>query len=418
MYRKTPFYLISTVFIDLLGIGIMVPLFAPMILNVNSLLLPASTPFETRSIVLGFLLATYSLIQFFGAPFLGSISDRFGRKKILSLSLFGTMIGAFVTAFGIYSNNIFIVFLGRIIDGFTGGNTLIVYSSIADTTHERYRSANFGIIAMAFGLGFLIGPVIGGILSNSQIISWFSFYVPFIFTGFLTGINLCLVQLFFKETLKTPRNVKFDLLLGIKNLKKLYHMKNLRTILFVEFLLAFGLNFFIQFYQVFLIKKYGFDQTDIGYLFGYIGLWVAFTQGFINPLVVKKLHSYQILKFSPIMLSILFPFLIIFDDPKWIYLVVPIAAIFQGLNHPNAGAVISAEAKEGHQGEILGISQSVSSIAYSIPPIISGFLVSFNINLPTILASILTFSAWIIYINYFKPSKIDDRDNIPEISIG
>jgi DHA1 family tetracycline resistance protein-like MFS transporter len=386
-----------TVFLDLLGLGIVIPILPAVLLDPRSAVLPFSYDFSTRTLIYGFLIASYPLAQFFGAPILGTLADQHGRKKLLTVSLIGTLFGYVLFALGIIYNNIFLLFIGRILDGFTGGNISIAQSAIADISTEETKSRNFGLIGAAFGLGFIIGPYIGGKLADPSIVSWFTYATPFWLSVILTLINISLVLLFFPETLVNVRKVKVSALTGIKNIQKAFTYKDLRTMFLVGFLLTVGFNFFTQFFQVFLIGKFNFNQSKIGDLFAYMGLWIAVTQGAILRPLSKKYKPMSILSVSIILLALTFPLLLLPTKAFWIYLIIPFIAIFQGLTQPNSTAIISNLADKDKQGEILGINQSIMSLAQAIPPIIAGFVTSISINLPTIFAAGSTFVAWLIF---------------------
>lgn len=400
-----------TVFIDLLGLGIIIPILPAVILNPMAGLLPMDYSMSTRTIIYGFLIASYPIMQFFGAPTLGVLADMKGRKKILTLSIVGTFIGYVLFALGILTQNIWLLFIGRMIDGFTGGNISIAQSAIADISDETNRSRNFGLIGMAFGLGFVIGPYVGGKLSDPSIVSWFSFDTPFWFAAALTAVNLVLIFKNFPETLKTKKSGKIDLLAGIKNLNKAARNQKMRTIFIVIFLLTIGFNFFTQFFQVFLIGKYQFTASKIGDLFAYMGLWIAIAQGaFLRPLS-KRYSPEKILSISILLLAAVFPILLIPSEAIWIYAIIPFIAIFQGLTQPNTTAIVSSLTDASSQGEILGMNQSVVSVAQAIPPILAAFLTVININLPTLFAAGITLIAWFVFTLVFIRSKNNDINN-------
>lgn len=408
-YMKKKFTILPiffTVFIDLLGLGIVIPILPAVIINPMANMLPINYDFALRTIIYGFLIASYPIMQFFGAPILGVLADKYGRKKILLVSLIGTLIGYLLFAIGILNGSIWLLFIGRMLDGFTGGNISIAQSAIADISDQTNKARNFGIIGMAFGLGFVIGPYIGGKLSDPTIVSWFSFDTPFWLAVILTGINIILVFMLFPETLKTPKIGKIDLLAGFKNIKKAIHNEKLRTIFIVIFLLTIGFNFFTQFFQVFLIGKFAFTQSQIGDLFAYMGLWIAVAQGaFLRPLS-KKFSPEQIMSYSIVLLAMVFPLLLVPSKSIWIYVIIPFIAIFQGLTQPNGTAIVSGLSDETSQGEILGMNQSIVSLAQAIPPIIAGFLTTISMNLPTLFAAGSTLLAWVVFTIVFKKKKL------------
>lgn len=394
-----------TVFLDLLGLGIIIPILPALLLDPINGILPMTYSFSTRTLIYGFLIASYPLAQFFGAPILGSLADQKGRKKLLLLSLVGTVGGYAIFILGILTSNLYLLFLGRIVDGFTGGNISIAQSAIADVSTPETKSRNFGLIGMAFGLGFIIGPYIGGKLSDSSIVSWFSYATPFYLTILLATINVVLVALNFPETLVIKREVKVNLFSGFINIKKAFTFKDLRVMFLVVFLTTVGFNFFTQFFQVFLYGKFKFTQSQVGDFFAYMGLWIAISQGAIMRPLSKIFKPAKILSYSIVLLAISFPFLLIPHQRVWLYLVVPFIAIFQGLTQPNGTAIISNLVDSGKQGEILGINQSISSLAQALPPIIAGFVTAVNINLPTWFAAGSTLLAWIIFKGFFKGER-------------
>ncbi|MGA9517145.1 MAG: MFS transporter, partial [Trichococcus sp.] len=302
--------------------------------------------------------------------------------------------------------NIWLLFIGRAIDGFTGGNISIAQSAIADISDASNRAKNFGLIGMAFGLGFVIGPYLGGKLSDPSILSWFDFATPFWFAALLTALNIVMVLKRFPETLKNRKIGRIDPLAGVKNIRKALEIKKLRTIFAVIFLLTVGFNFFTQFFQVFLVGKFQFDQSQIGDLFAYMGIWIAVAQGaFLRPLS-KRFSPMKILSVSSILLAATFPFLLLPDQAVWIYVIIPFIAIFQGLTQPNSTAIVSSMSDRSSQGEILGINQSIVSLAQALPPILAAFLTTININLPTLFAAGSTLGAWIVFVFVFKRSKV------------
>jgi len=221
-----------------------------------------------------------------------------------------------------------------------------------------------------------------------------------------------LVVLNFPETLLMKKAGTINLFTGFTNIKKAFSFKDLRVMFLVVFLLTIGFNFFTQFFQVFLYRKFEFTQSQVGDFFAYMGLWIAIAQGAVLRPLSKKFKPAKIMRYSVILLAISFPFLLIPQDRIWLYLIVPFIAIFQGLNQPNGTAIISNLVNREKQGEILGINQSISSLAQAAPPIIAGFVTAVNINLPTWFAAGATLLAWLVFVVFFKGEKVSEKEII------
>jgi DHA1 family tetracycline resistance protein-like MFS transporter len=409
-----------TVFIDLLGSTIVLPILAPLFLDLQHGIMPIdisklSNPvvevaqiIKQRTILFGFLIASFPLAQFFGAPLLGTWADRAGRKKVLTLSLIGTLLGYLLFAIGVHYHLVWLLFFARILDGFTGGNISIAFSAISDVSTPETKTKNFGLIGMAFGLGFIIGPYIGGKLADPNLVSGFNFETPFWFAAILCLINILLVKMYFFETLKQVSQKAMNVFQGFQNIASAFTRPKLLSIFTVVFLMTFGFSIFTQFLQVYLIQKFNYNQSDIGDYFGFIGICIAITQGFITRALTKKIAPASAVTIFTLSLSIALLLILLPHQSMYLYLVSPLVALSQGILSPNLQTIVSNSGQAHEQGEILGINQSVQSLAQAIPPIVAGFVVSIHMNLPIMLASIFTFLAWITF-TFYHQKKFSSR---------
>lgn len=401
-----------TVFIDLLGVGIIIPVI-PAIFYEDGAFFSSGTSHSTISIYYGLLLASYPFMQLFGAPILGTLSDKYGRKPILNIALVGTLIGYLLFAYSIVSKNLWLMFFSRMLPGFTGGNISIIMSAISDISKDDERTRNFGLVGMAFGIGFIFGPMLGGVLADENLVSWFSHWVPFVFTAGLTLINIILVQVIFKETLKVKKEGKVAVFKGVVNIFKSFRIANLRVIFSVVLLFSVGFTFYTQFFSVYLIEKFGWTESNIGLLYGWVGIWLAITQG----LIVRKLsfnYSSKFLLFRSIPIVALGVCLLLIPKVGWAFFFInPIIAIGIGITSPNLTTVVSQQAGPEQQGEILGINQSMQSLGQLIPAAIGGILASVSISLPLIASGVMVLIAWATYIFLFRPRKVKKvSDNV------
>lgn len=410
MNKNVLFAVIFTVFIDLLGFGILIPVIPQLLANPASpfYLLPKGLSIQQGYIILGFLTAIFPFMQFIATPILGELSDRFGRKPILAISLFGTSLSYVLFAIGIITRNLPLLFISRGFDGITGGNIAVAQAAIADVSSPENRAKNFGLIGAAFGMGFILGPYLGGVLSDPSYVSWFNAATPFWFAAGLALINTLSVIYILPETLKTKgTELKLHFARSIKNIMRVFQMKELLPLFTTNFLFQAGFAFFTTFFSVFLITKFNFSQGSIGNYFAYVGIWIAITQGVITGRVTKKFGSYTILRYSLIGsgLFILAQFL---PNVWWELLIItPFFAICNGLSQANLTSLVSRSVGPEIQGEILGINASVQALAQTIPPIISGFIAAtLAARAPIVVSGITIILAGIVFILFVKQKSL------------
>ena len=392
-----------TVFIDMLGVGIIIPIVPTLFFDLDTSILPADMAASTRYILYGFLIASYPFMQFFGAPVLGALSDRYGRKPLILISLTGTLIGYLIFAEAVNSHNLIVIFLARMLPGFTGGNISIIMSALSDVSNEKTRVKNFGLVGMAFGLGFVIGPALGGILADSERVSWFSLSTPFLFTALLTVINIIFLKFNFRETLREKRKTAVNFLTGFLNIGKSFRTPHLRVIFSSVLLYSMGFAFYTQFFSVYLIQKFNYSPAQIGMLYGWVGIWLIITQGVIVRRMSGKIAPKKVIPISMIGVGIVMATLLIPNNPKFFYFINPLIAIFHGMTSPNMTSIVSTQAGKSFQGEILGINQSMLSLGNFFPPIIGGFLsaVNGNSSYPLMVSAMIIFVAWGLFVGVF-----------------
>ncbi len=402
---KPLFVIFMTVLIDLLGVGILVPVI-PILLadpTAKDFLLPANMSLDQGFILLGFLTAIYPFMQFLAAPILGQLSDKYGRKRLLAISLLGTSISYVLFAIGILTKNIPLLFISRAFDGITGGNIAVAQAAVADITTPENRVKNFGLMGAAFGFGFVVGPYIGGKLSDPSFVSWFNAATPFWFAAILSFLNVLSVFFLFPETLKhVKHDVKIMWTKSVSNIVKAANTKELRVLFSSFFLANAGFTFFTTFASIFLINRFGFDQGNIGDYFAFIGLCSILSQIFIVQKLAKKFKEYQILRYS-FFIWALVTLLFLLPREVWQLLIVtPLMPIAISLTQTNVTSLVSKSATADIQGEVLGINSSVQALSMSIPPVLSGFIAaSLTEEAPIVVAAIVIAIGAVLFAKFY-----------------
>ncbi len=400
---------LATVFIDVLGVGILIPVLPQLIFRIFE---PAGYSYKSSLIILGWLTAIYPLMQFLATPILGQLSDRYGRRKVLSFSLAGTALGYVLFAIGIITKNIPLLFFARGFDGITGGNISVARAVIADTSTPAKRTQSFALMGAMFGIGFVIGPYIGARLAAPNIDffglfhtpHWFGPATPFWFTAIISAINTCLVLMFLPETHKhIIKALRLTWTKSLDNIRKAATSPGLRVVLTSEFMFWGGFTFFTTFFQILLIKKLGFKVNNIGDFFAYIGICIAVTQAILIPILAKKLKNYQVLKIGFLGLSVALLLMLWPKNTTQLLLVAPFIAIFNGMVMANVSALVSLSADAKIQGEVLGIEASVQALAQAIPAIIAGYVATLGINTPVQVGAAIVFVGWLIYMIFYRP---------------
>jgi DHA1 family tetracycline resistance protein-like MFS transporter len=359
-FTKPLITIFITIFIDLVGFGIAIPVLPDY----------AKNEFGASPFVIGWLIASYSMMQFVSTPFLGHLSDRYGRRPVLFASLLGTSAAALITGL---STTLPLLFFGRIFDGITGGNISTAQAYIADITTKENRAKGMGLIGAAFGLGFIFGPAIGGILSK------FGSHTPFFFVSALAFANAVLLYFILPESRKFGEN-EATVKRGNRFGELIDSVKDSRfgivTLLYFLLVVAFSImtTVFVQYTSF----RFGYTPEQNGYLFAFIGILAIILQGGVFARLVERFGETWLVVIGCVLLAGSF-FAVPFVGPAaggLTALLIGIAffSIGNSLSSPALTSLASKEAHEESQGKTLGILQSAASLARAIGPALSAFL--------------------------------------------
>jgi DHA1 family tetracycline resistance protein-like MFS transporter len=361
MKRSPLLVIFITVFIDLIGFGIVIPVL-PFYVE--------GTKFNASTRTVGLLFASYSVMQLLFTPILGRLSDRYGRRPILFFSLLGTSLGFLILGF---ATTLWMLFLGRIIDGITGGNISTAQAYIADITTPENRAKGMGIIGAAFGMGFIFGPAIGGILSR-----W-GMSVPFLFAAGLAFANAALLYFVLPETVTPDHPARASAATGRwSQLVQALRQSRLALILSIYFLSIVAFSIMTTSFALFTMFRFGYDAHDTGWLFVFVGVIGAVIQGGLIGRLVKRFGEMSLIV-AGVLLFAASLFVIPLVGPETGLLVLLLVgatfAVGNSLSGPALMGLASKSVGRGEQGGALGVTQSVASLARVTGPLLVSKLI-------------------------------------------
>lgn len=362
--------------IDAIGFGIMIPL-----------IYSYGKKFGLNKETLGLLTAAFSMAQFFATPVLGAWSDKIGRKVLLVICLIGTCL-SFVL-FGL-AGSLLMLFLARILDGLTGGDISVAQAMVADISPSVARAKNFGILGSAFGLGYVIGPAIGGLLSG------FGMRVPFFFAAGLSFTGALLSLVFLRETLQQggPKQPPFR----YKALITIFRRPVVGPAILTGFLLTTAQFVLLIGFQTYCSDALKLSPTQIGLFYAGFGITGILMQLAV-PLIGKAVPSRSIILMGSTLCctgAMVFTAL----AGKVIPFAIGIGAyrLFNGLRNPMLNAIIADKSKGEEEGQVMGINQSYTSIGQTVGPALAGLATVISVQSPFYLAVLLLVAGFIVSV--------------------
>jgi len=397
--------LLFTVFIDTLGFGLVLPIFTPMIVGNETGIFSPDVSLAMRGLLFGVLVSSFCFGQFFGSPILGALSDRIGRKKILIISMWLGFGGYILAGFGIIYQSLLVLFAARMIGGVSSGSYAVAQSVISDISLDEDKTKNFGLVGMAWGVGFVIGPYLGGKLSA------YGYTVPFAAAAFICLFNALLLVFMFQESLAKQVPSKISWFSGIYQIKKAFALPELRSIFLVMFIFSLGWGFFTEFSSVYLVRRLGFNVVQIGNFFAWVGFWIAVCQGILIRPIVKAFAPERLLPLALLGLGCFLPLLLLARGAVSLFWLLPLIGFSESLIFPTAATIVSNASSRHTQGEVLGIYNSVQWAAIAIPPLFSGALVALYPHLPVSVGSICMITGGVAFIwLYSRKRKLEDEE--------
>lgn len=372
--------------VNALGYGIIIPI-----------LYSYSHKFGLSDFQNGLLFSIFSVCQFIATPVIGRLSDVYGRKPLLVISIAGTALSFFLMAL---APSAIFLFLARALDGITAGNIPVASAVISDTTKPEDRAKGFGIIGASFGFGFIFGPAISALTVG------YGAQVPFIIAGSVSVLATILTALLLPETNKHKGLVKHGKLFDFVHLAKALVDVNVGTTLLISFVYSFAFSLFIYAYQPLSVRVLGLTPTQISINFTLFGLVGLIAQALIIPRVTKRFGDTVMLRNSLLVATLSFVTFYFTRSLATLILVSIFHSLANAFVNPLVQSLLSREVDDHSQGSIQGINASYVSLGMIIGPIIGGVLATTSIPMPFLAGSVAVGVCFLLSLQVMRKARL------------
>lgn len=427
MKDRRIFTLILTVFIDLIGFGIVIPILPILTKGIAA----RSGFFLGPDMAIGAIIFCFAIMQFVFSPLLGSLSDRIGRRPIILGSILVTALGYFMLGFG---QTLWMLFIARIVSGIGSANISAAQAYIADITPPHDRAKRMGLIGAAFGFGLIIGPPLGGwifelgkhtlTVGAGIVEKGITIYpdgglrlVGF-FTAGLCLLNFVMAYFTITESLDTKNADKRKFFQSFEGLVTVWKVPVLSELFMINFLYIAAFMMMQIISSVMWKEKYGISETAIGNIFGFMGLCSAIIQGGLIGVFQKRIGVLRMLVIGCPLVAVGIS-MVPWPSQDWFYPVqlfsIVLLTLGNGLLMPSINALVSINTAPENQGKTLGALQSLGSLARALGPLLSTFLYGVMMQLPYLVAGVLMVIAFFIALKLTRQIRNEDEP-APEVA--
>lgn len=405
-----------TVFIDILGFGIIIPL------------LPFyAQKFGASATTIGILMAANAVAQFMFNPIWGRFSDRYGRRPVMLLTVFGSAI-----AYGMFgfANSLFILFVSRILAGVAGATIGVAQSFVSDLTTKENRSKVLGQLGAAFAMGFVFGPALSGFLASPDIylksvnygidlsfLAPHSYSIPGYVSGTLALINFIMVYLFLPESNSSVKEVKERKAFDWQGFTQVMKNNEMIMLIGIQFISMVSLSNLFATFALFLQKRFNFGIFESSLMFAYFGVCSAIIQGALVGRLVKRFNEVRLLSISTAFLTV--GMFAISYMPNIYTILIAATLIFfgNGVINPCLTSLITQRAKDNQTGVTLGVSQSIGSLARIFGPLWGGFIFQFaGYHYPYITGGVFALISFIMSLKFLESlNKVESVESAAKV---
>jgi len=400
------FSIFFTFAIDALGATIVFPIFAPLFLESTQRLLGDNFPLSYKTILLGIFLGVYPLMQFVFSPLLGEYSDHHGRKKALLLTTLLTFIGYGMGAWGVHNYSLLWILMSRLFMGVGAGNLSICLSTLSDLSLAARRKERYFSYGSAIGgFAFILGPFLGGKLSDPSVNALFSAAFPMMVGALLGLINVLFILFAFEETIQGRSSKPLDFIKGIHNIQLVIRTKALYSPYLIYFFFLFSWNIIFLFIPAYVIQNFPLGSSGIGNICALLGACWIFGTGVVHRILHQVVSPKRALLLSFILFSAIVPFISCMHRLYSFLLLLGVCTVISGVIWPLCMGNISNAAPLNVQGKVMGFGQSIFSLTMMCASVLGGFLLQAHPILPFLLSSVSVLGASAVLLKGMMEQK-------------
>lgn len=386
LIKMLPLFLV--LFIDSMGLALLFPILNGIIISPQSHFLAVSTSTMTREFLYGLTVGIFMLCWFFGAAILGDLSDKTGRKKALMICLIGACLGYLLSAIGVIHASLLLLIVGRVIAGFTAGSQPIAQAAIVDVSAPEHKARNIGFVLLAVSLGFVCGPIMGGVLSDSHVYHGFGLSTPLYFAAGLSLLNALLLWYLFAETFTQHGKIKIRWHEAIHVFIAAFRHKAIRYLSIVFFIEILGWSNYFSFISVYMMHVYHFNTFDNSMLLAAMGCGFSLSFGVLMDILANRMSLKNLTLITMLIAAVTIFLTLMTHSLVAIFILTFLAGAAMALAYGGCITLFSNQVGPDEQGWVMGVSGAIMALCFGLSTIVTGMFLSFGMAIPLIIASV------------------------------
>jgi DHA1 family tetracycline resistance protein-like MFS transporter len=387
--RLLPVYLV--VFVGFVGYSTMITVFTPMFLQGHGHLIPPDTATGEKTILLGLVLCTYPLGQFLSAPPIGALSDKYGRRRVLLISLVLSIFCYGLIAGAIAMENFWLLIVALGAAGLSEGNIVIAQSAVSDVSNATNRGRLFGYVYMSASLAYVVGPLVGGKLASRAIVPWFSYATPFWAMLIPLTVTLVAVALFFRETHQPSTTARIDFAAAFYNISAVFRPTRTRILYLANFAFYLGIFGFFRCYPMYLVDEFHLDVSQVSEFIAWVSVPTIIGSLWLAGLIMAKFPVATVAVWSGVLTALAMILIVIPSSPAALWITLFLIGLPLSVCMAACATLLSMSVSSEEQGSALGNNQALQVFAESASGLVGGLIAALLVK-----GSLLAMAAFVL----------------------